>query len=98
MSDPRKYRKMPVVIEAMRYQDNAAATAIIDWALSCGATINYWCASSELCRRGTDEHVLRIATLEGNMDASIGDWIIKGVSGEFYPCKPDIFTKTYEAA
>ena len=37
-----------------------------------------------------------INTLEGNMKASIGDFIIKGVQGEFYPCKPDIFEKTYE--
>jgi hypothetical protein len=38
----------------------------------------------------------RIPTLEGNMDASLGDWIIKGVKGEFFPCKPDIFEATYE--
>jgi hypothetical protein len=38
-----------------------------------------------------------IATLEGAMRVSIGDWIIKGVKGEFYPCKPDIFETTYEA-
>lgn len=37
-----------------------------------------------------------IPTLEGNMKANIGDYIIKGINGEFYPCKPDIFTKTYE--
>ena len=40
---------------------------------------------------------LYIHTLEGKMFANIGDWIIKGVNGEFYPCKPDIFEKTYEA-
>lgn len=39
---------------------------------------------------------LKIITLEGTMTANIGDYIIKGVSGEFYPCKPDIFHKTYE--
>lgn len=39
---------------------------------------------------------LRIATLEGDMECRMGDWIIKGVNGEFYPCKPDIFEKTYE--
>ena len=39
---------------------------------------------------------LVIHTLEGDMEASIGDYIIKGVNGEFYPCKPNIFTKTYE--
>lgn len=39
---------------------------------------------------------LKIHTLEGEMTASVGDYIIKGVNGEFYPCKPDIFHKTYE--
>ena len=39
---------------------------------------------------------IRIATLEGIMTASVGDWIIRGVKGEFYPCKPDIFVATYE--
>ena len=39
---------------------------------------------------------LKIFTLEGTMNANIGDWIIKGVKGEFYPCKPDIFEETYE--
>ena len=38
-----------------------------------------------------------IVTLEGTMEASLGDWIIKGVNGEFYPCKPSIFEKTYES-
>lgn len=42
-----------------------------------------------------DDMVIR--TLEGDMTAKIGDWIIKGVQGEFYPCKPDIFEETYEA-
>ena len=40
---------------------------------------------------------LKIFTLEGKMRAAVGDWIIKGVKGEFYPCKPDIFAATYEA-
>jgi hypothetical protein len=42
-------------------------------------------------------HTISIITLEGTMDASVGDWIIRGVKGEFYPCKPDIFDATYEA-
>ena len=42
------------------------------------------------------ETTLVIHTLEGDMEASFGDYIIKGVNGEFYPCKPDIFAKTYE--
>ncbi|MDQ3580003.1 MAG: hypothetical protein M3443_20880 [Actinomycetota bacterium] len=44
---------------------------------------------------GPNAHVL-IYTLEGEMRASVGDWIIRGVKGEFYPCKPDIFAATYE--
>jgi hypothetical protein len=44
----------------------------------------------------SQEIKLIIPTLEGQMTADIGDWIIKGVNGEFYPCKPDIFKKTYE--
>lgn len=42
------------------------------------------------------EGTLMIRTLEGDMRVSYGDWVIKGVNGEFYPCKPDIFAKTYE--
>jgi hypothetical protein len=43
---------------------------------------------------GTDK--IYINTLEGEMEASVGDWIICGIKGEFYPCKPDVFAKTYE--
>ena len=42
--------------------------------------------------------ILKIQTLEGEMTAALGDWIIKGIKGEFYPCKPDIFDATYEPA
>ena len=51
----------------------------------------------ELARKADTEH-LRIRTLEGTMRAEVGDYIIKGVQGEFYPCKPDIFAATYEEA
>jgi len=46
---------------------------------------------------GTSEVKVEISTLEGVLTASVGDWIIKGVKGEFYPCKPDVFDATYEA-
>lgn len=46
---------------------------------------------------GNEEPVIRIETLEGDMIVRPGDWVIKGVKGEFYPCKPDIFDATYEA-
>lgn len=79
-----KYRKKPVVIEAMEWDGTATcATPIIDWILTGPLTASY------------HEHLLN--TLEGVMIASTGDFIIKGVNGEFYPCKPDIFAKTYEA-
>ena len=81
----------------MQFTDLAyCATDIINWAADNEATITFHCDSSEACRK--NEHGLAIYTLEGTMIASKGDWIIKGVSGEFYPCKPDIFDKTYEAA
>ena len=47
---------------------------------------------------GCDPDELIIPTLDGNMIATVGDWIIKGVNGEFYPCKPNIFDNTYEPA
>jgi hypothetical protein len=82
-----KFRKKPVVIEALQWTgDN------IDEVSSFLPSITY---------HGTDgkkDGNLLISTLEGKIRASRNDWIIKGVNGEFYPCKPDIFEKTYEKA
>jgi hypothetical protein len=76
-----KYRKKPVVIEAMQFTgENAPAMA--DFVVGVHAAF------------GRDKII--ISTLEGDMEASPGDWIIKGVKGEFYPCKPDIFDATYD--
>lgn len=84
-----KFRKKPVVIEARHFD----ATNLHDQ-----EALANWCGG---LLRGTklpaDERVIRIGTLEGEIEASHGDWIIKGVKGEFYPCKPDIFEMTYEA-
>ena len=77
-----KYRKKPVVIEAMR------------WLGDNFIEIDKFITSYHETYPKTGKVV--IATLEGDMIASIGDWIIHGVRGEFYPCKPDIFEKTYE--
>lgn len=84
-----KYRKKPVIIEAQRWDGTAeGATPIINWVLEGGSTARY---------RDDDAHLaIAIDTLEGTMLAQTGDWIIKGVQGEFYPCKPDIFEATYE--
>lgn len=77
-----KYRKKPVVIEAMQ------------WLGDNFIEIDKFITSYHETYPKTGKVV--IATLEGDMIASIGDWIIHGVRGEFYPCKPDIFEKTYE--
>lgn len=83
-----KYRKKPVVIEAMRYEPGTPA---------CGE-LHDWLGLEhhpESCAPGAP---MGIDTLEGTITASPGDWIIRGVQGEFYPCKPDIFEATYEPA
>lgn len=82
---PTKFRKRPVVIEAMHW-DGLRITAehIIDWIYQNGGTMLF------------DGTHLHIATLEGLMDVSPGDWVIRGVKGEYYSCKPDIFTATYD--
>jgi hypothetical protein len=81
-----KYRKKPVVVEAIQYNGRNSADIF------------------EFCGKPYDRHVrepvgkdyLEIVTLEGVMKAEPGYYIIKGINGEFYPCKPDIFLKTYE--
>ena len=88
----RKYVKKPVVIEAVQW-DGENLDEVMTF---CNGDASY-----ELMARGSSELV--IATLEDGESiarhvASVGDFIIKGVAGEFYPCKPDIFDKTYEAA
>lgn len=83
-----KFRKKPVVIEAM-YFDGANAADIAAWA---GTGGEFGLPSDE-----TGHPAFVIPTLEGGMVASPGDWIIRGVKGEYYPCKPDIFEATYEA-
>ncbi|MBU0978090.1 MAG: hypothetical protein KKD18_06750 [Nanoarchaeota archaeon] len=81
-----KFRKKPVVIEAKRLS------------ISNMEEIEEWCHGSI---KGTSlpiqERVIDIQTLEGEMRAGIGDWIICGIKGEFYPCKLDIFEATYES-
>jgi hypothetical protein len=79
------YRKKPVIIEARCFVEHNGA-AIGDWLGDHGVQCDLW-----------PDH-LDIRTLEGVMRADLGDWVIKGVKGEFYPCKPDIFWATYELA
>ena len=85
-----KYRKKPVVIEAVLYagHGNLEPHGTPDW---------LWKAFRDgICRstNGTDPFIIK--TLEGEMTVSVGDYIIQGVKGELYPCKPDIFEAPYE--
>lgn len=97
-----KYRKKPIVIEAIQF--------IVTKEIPCKFGIHKETNSMEIAEfmkqilhvkttpNGTKEGrtYIEIPTLEGIMQANIGDYIIKGVKGEFYPCKPDIFEMTYE--
>ena len=84
----KKYRKKPVVIEAIQFIDTPERleelSKFID---NQPLRVDY---------KNPNKPVLKLQTLEGEHIASVGDIIIKGVKGEFYPCKPDIFEKTYE--
>ena len=79
-----KFRKKPIIIEAEQFTEENKNRAF----------------NFITCNRSADRidgvPILNIQTLEGNMTATLGDWIIKGVKGEFYPCKPGIFEATYE--
>ena len=87
-----RFRKKPVEIEARQYLNKEASYDLLHW------------INEGQYKRGEDvpfahweNGILTIPTLEGDHAANIGDWIIQGVHGEFYPCKPDIFEKTYES-
>ena len=82
-----KYRKKPVVIDAFQLPQRGddETGPFLEWAEQHGLEFE----------SDRDEGIA-IVTLEGVMRADPGDWIIKGVKGEFYPCKPDIFAATYE--
>ena len=90
-----KFRKKPVEIEAIQWT-GLNPQEIKDF-VGDSAKIEYYDAAYESGAGPMLAEVI-IHTLEGNMRANIKDWIIKGVNGEFYPCKPDIFEKTYEPA
>lgn len=91
-----KYRKKPVVIEA------------IQWIKENDIELEHWLCNEKTIELEIDDHLyeagvgvpfisaIKIKTLEGIMEATYADYIIKGINGEFYPCKPDIFEKTYE--
>jgi hypothetical protein len=80
----RKFRKRPVTIEAMQITSGESVLSIAEW------------INNPQTGYSTNPPTVWIETLEGRMEGSIGDWVIKGTEGEFYPCKPDIFNKIYQ--
>lgn len=84
-----KYRKKPIEVEAMQYTDDTYETLI---------SLQEFLPLKELkiSFKEPNNPKIVIPTLEGDLYASIGDYIIKGIKGEIYPCKPDIFEATYE--
>ena len=82
-----KYRQQPVIIEAIQWWKNGDHHMVKPKGPSCGFCL--------LCGRDMEEHG-RITTLEDERHVCPGDWIITGVKGEHYACKPDIFVLTYE--
>jgi hypothetical protein len=87
----KKYRKKPVVIEAVQLDGTGTnAEEIVTWIGNGKGTARH-------VKLNKQPAAIYIRTLEGEMRADVGDWIIRGVQGEFYPCKPDIFEATYDA-
>ena len=82
-----RFRKKPVVIDAVEWDGSDEAHDQVEM----------WAADTDCCL-ALQSGCLFIDTLEGEMRADRGDWIIRGVKGEIYPCKPDIFEATYEIA
>ena len=90
MAKPMKFRKKPVVIEALQFDGTAASIEDVMRFLDVAIIV-----PQEDFLSG--DIALPIVTLEGTMLCNVGDWIIRGVAGEFYPCKDAIFQATYEA-
>lgn len=97
---PVRARKKPVEIEAMRFLAYTEGLPPAPWNDEQGGCLWVWLTENEvdfeMNQTPDGPAYLNIRTLEGNMRADVGDWIIKGVAGEFYPCKPDIFAATYD--
>ena len=96
-----KYRKKPIVIEAVKYYgDDVEFKESPEW-------LKYAIFKTHKIRidlnlddfgylKKENQYICKVQTLEGDMIVNKGDYIIKGINGELYPCKPDIFKKTYE--
>jgi hypothetical protein len=88
-----KYRKKPVTIEAVQWFKNGDHPKVIQYIRYLGSLGVEYCLK---CNRSLKDHGW-VDTLEGGHIVCPGDWIITGIKGEMYPCKPDIFSATYDA-
>lgn len=88
MDKPKKYVKKPVEIEAILFTGNNAAE-VMEFMNQSYYDVSVYKGTNNIFK-------IIIPTLEGNLEAKIGDYIIKGIKGEFYPCRKDIFDATYE--
>ena len=85
----KRYRKKPVVIEALQFLDTAERVVELSHFIdNQDVVVSY---------KYPEDPRLILQTLEGRLEASVGDYIIRGIKGEYYSCKPDIFNATYEA-
>lgn len=80
---PQVFKKRPVEVAAIQYTGKNLTN------------IRKWFADCHINKKNPGESYLYIKTLEGVIRADINDWIIRGIKGEYYPCKPEIFEKTY---
>ena len=80
-----EYRKKPVVVQAVQWRGNLSDIVSL-----------FGGSSQQEVEQNLGDPALLIPTLEGTMRAEVNDWIIRGIKGELYPCKPDIFEATYE--
>jgi hypothetical protein len=99
------FRRRPTTIEARQFTGGAeSATPIIDWVLAGGGTATWMEAHQVGIAPYRPDDIneivvmerISLRTLEGTIYVSVGDWVIKGTAGEFYPCKPEIFADVYE--
>jgi len=100
---PSRWRKKPVEVEALRYDGPAWVPESERYSTEAFRPLTRFTRGrvgtvlvGTQTHGGPNQYAPAISTLEGRMVVSPGDWVIKGVKGEFYPCKPDIFEATYE--
>ncbi|MEG0260548.1 MAG: hypothetical protein RR651_11810 [Lysinibacillus sp.] len=90
-----KYRKKPVVIDAIQFtNDTETIIRVVEWVEDLDMSTSMIGMNATVIN--IREHGYFIDTLEGKMKVDFNDYVIKGIAGEFYPCKPEIFEQTYE--